>query len=318
VTTLYTGNAGAAIARAPPSILLSVDADDLNSELLNRPLATLADVVAFLQFYTALLGISRPNNDTLVVNGLGDAGPALQTAGPSTATTYKLVHEMAGFDAIRRRRYVGLTAGTACIVDAVNALWNGTAWVRDTDQADAVLWRVGGGQTQFQVWKMGQSGWDGSIVLGREQGGAGTITLHDGAIVFTGTSIGGWGSSNPTTGTAAPNRLLAKNICKAWGSIQLGSPPKWLDGFNVQDAITAPNSTTLQVNFVSPMTFAAYAVATNIVRVTATDLRFVDVLNKTQTGFQLRMLDGTGAALPVATAGLTPQMDFIVFGQQST
>jgi hypothetical protein len=318
MTTPYTGSAGAVAAHRMPTIPISIDGDDLNAALLNTPLTTLADVVAFLQFYAALLGTSRPNNDTLVVNGVGDAGPALQTAGPSSATTYKLVHEMAGFDAVRRRRYVGLTAGTACIVDAVNALWNGTAWVRDTDQADAVLWQVGGGQTRFQVWKVGQSGWDASIVMGREQGGAGTITLHDGAIIFSGTSIGGWGSSNPVTGVAAPNRLLAKNICKAWGSIQLGSPPKWLDGFNVQDAITAPNSTTLQVNFVSPMTFATYAVATNIVRVTATDLRFVDVANKTQTGFQLRMLDGTGAALPVAIAGLTPQIDFIVFGQQST
>jgi hypothetical protein len=318
MTTPYAGNAGGVTARAAPTIPISIDADDLNAALLNTPLTTLADVAAFLQAYAALLGTSRPNNDTVVVNGVGDAGPALQTAGPSTATTYKLVHEMAGFDAIRRRRYVGLTAGTACIVDTVNAYWNGTAFVRDTDQADAVLWRVGGGQTQFQAWRVGESGWDGNIVLGSEQGGGGTITLQNGAIVFSKTAIGGWGSSNPTTGVAVSNRLLAKNICKAWGSIQLGSPPKWIDGFNVHDAITAPNSTTLQVDFVSSMSNAGYALATNIVRVTATDLRFVDIASKTRTGFQLRMLDGTGAVLPVATAGLTPQIDFIVFGQQST
>jgi hypothetical protein len=318
MTTPYTGSPGAVAAHRMPTIPISIDGDDLNAALLNAPLTTLADVAAFLQSYAALLGTSRPNNDTLVVNGVDDAGPALQTAGPSTATTFKLVHEMAGFDAIRRRRYVGLTGGTACIVDAVNALWNGTAWVRDSDQADAVLWRVGGGQTQFQVWKVGQSGWDGDIVLGREPGGAGTITLQDGAIVFSRTSTGGWGSSNPLTGIAAPNRLLAKNICKAWGSIQLGLPPQCLEGFNVQGTIVTPDVTTLQVNFVSPMSYPGYALVTNIVRATATDLRFIDVVSKTRTGFQLRMLDKNGAALPVASAGLTPQMDFIVFGQQDT
>ncbi len=237
MTTPYNGNPDAVTARVMPAIPISVDADNLNAELLNTPVTTLADVVAFLQAYGALLGTSRPNNDTLTANGNGDTVPALQTAGPSAATTYKLIHEMAGFDAVQRRRYIGLTDGAACIVDTVNAYWNGATWVRDTDQSDAVQWRVGGGQAQFQVWKVGGSGWAGTVSMSGDQG-AGAIGLQDGGISIFGTSAGGYYSSNPMMGVAAANRLVAKNICKAWGTIQLGAPPFWIDGFNVQSPLT--------------------------------------------------------------------------------
>jgi hypothetical protein len=84
VTTPYNGNAGAVTARAVPTIPISVDADDLNSALLNTPLMGLADVAAFLQTYAALLGSARPNQDTLQVDGpASDQVPVLRTRRPS-------------------------------------------------------------------------------------------------------------------------------------------------------------------------------------------------------------------------------------------
>lgn len=312
----YTGSAAAIAAHQAATIPTHLDTDAPEAALDNAPLKKLADLLAFLQQYAPIMGAGVANEGpleiagNLAIGGVATVTGSVKSGAPVGATDLKLVSEHPGFGtgAGSVRRYAVGNSTTLALVEVVNAYWGvGSAWVREFADQPAYLIRLSQAGLRVMAWPVGDA-----TPFARE------LRLFEAGMKWTGTGTGA-ADANPPAATALANTLVAKNVCKAWGSIKINvdNTLTLLDGFNV--ASLAASGNDIVVTFASPMADANYSVGYSYdgSRGSETEQSLLSAKEKAAGSFKLAIkMAVTGNA--ATFNGQPGYLDFQVFGKQTT
>lgn len=241
----YTGKDTTTVPHAVPVITCPVDGDPGNAASVNTPLQQLADIVAFIQKYATFMGAGAGNegtleldgdivatgdldvgqahiNSALVVTGEADIANRIKSGPPINSTYLKLVAEHPGYGtgAGSIRRYVAGAGVTLRLYEAVNASSEEGEWARIDAALPAVIVETSGAGVRVYTLAVGETTWRG-------------LQISSSGLAWVDTAATAAGA-NPAAGTAIKNELRAKNVPKAWGTVEVVSGVVTvLDGFNV-------------------------------------------------------------------------------------
>lgn len=201
---------------------------------------------------------------------------------------------------------------------AVNAVWNGTQWVRTVIGVDAYKFSVGGsGRIQLMYYPAaGASPWNDNAWVGADVDAGKLFLTADGArvVVAAGT--------DPVLGKAARlqfltftelasldatanNALYPKNTCKAWANVQTGGASAINDSFGISAIGFAGSVLTLTLQH--PVLIAGRYAS---IQVTAqgfggTPAVYTAVLNAGGTQIEVRATDLSGAPINLSAVTQT-------------
>ncbi len=307
----YPGDPSGVAPHSTPTIACPVDADPANAASVNTPLQQLADVAAYLQAHGALLDVANTFTAQQTLNGAaGDAAKVVVSAPAVTAR--KLMWEFSvGGAGIKARLYLNSDGE---LEFTRNARWDPTTarWLADA-------WYV--------IWP-----WSCSLVVFTMTGMAGFAygdTAHDLTQAANAWTASAWVSVanlgqnghlrffdviDPAPTAAQKNTVCAKNTAKAWATVQLGTPPTILDGFNVASVEYSDAGKGLRFNFASPMQNADFMVCPQVF--TGADL---PVNGARATGYAtLKMLSTSVFLLMDLEPMNTTKVGILVFGRQDS
>jgi hypothetical protein len=249
----YTGKPTGLAPREPPTITCPVDKDPRTAASVNTPLQKIADYLSYIQSFAAFLGESRPNNDTLVLNGaVTDTASIVHTS--HKVTTRKPIWE---FDpqhsgGYKSRLYLNHQGE---IEAAFNCRWDGSQWLPDT------------AENGYQFHKFSMR--DGKIAISSfKRDGQGNWSEDDWHTCEIGAGNIAWlgkilhENANPPANAEAHNILCAKNSCKAWGLVSFNNHPEGKpileDGFNI-GSVSLDDVYNLRITFAKEFASANYA-----------------------------------------------------------
>lgn len=287
---------------------------DVSSDLTLDDTLTFTEIDTLAEILRSLMSVTPPNH--LVTNW----GRCLIFNFDADYASNQMMFRLYGTSG-------SITVGQEAFEIAINCWWNGgTAgtWNQQDTSFPSQLYRFGSVGLQIFNKESGASGswtdasWDQTFFeIDPDTSERVEVNIEDGHISFINASASASSNaSNITQGTApTPNTLYSKNICKAWGYIEINNSGivTGAEGFNIDTPTSPGSSSQLDIVFSTALDDGDFAcVASDM---TGKNEQHIPI-NESTTGFSLNYLDAdTGAAILHNVA--IHQVAFIVFGTDS-